>query len=148
MTLSQALHGIRHVGLDTSPFIYYIEGSSPWDPQVAAVFGDLRNGCRFATTSTVTLLEVLVQPLRLGRADLVRQYREALIDSESMAMVPVTAEIADTAARLRAAHNLRTPDAIQLATAIVAGCDAFITNDAHLKRVTEIPVLVLAELTA
>ncbi|MFA0763852.1 MAG: hypothetical protein XFASWVDF_001578, partial [Candidatus Fervidibacter sp.] len=36
--------------------------------------------------------------------------------------------------------------ALQLATAIKAGCDAFLTNDATLKKVTELKVLVLSEL--
>ena len=48
------------------------------------------------------------------------------------------------AADLRARFNLRTPDAIQVATAIIAGAQAFITNDARLKSVTEIPVLLIS----
>jgi hypothetical protein len=35
--------------------------------------------------------------------------------------------------------------ALQVATAIAAGCDAFLTNDAGLKRVTEIIILMLDE---
>lgn len=42
--------------------------------------------------------------------------------------------------------TLRTPDALQIAAALVAGCEAFLTNDAGLKRVTELRVLVLDEL--
>jgi predicted nucleic acid-binding protein len=44
---------------------------------------------------------------------------------------------------LRARYNLRTPDALQVATALVRRCEAFLTNDARLKRVTEIRVLTL-----
>jgi predicted nucleic acid-binding protein len=47
---------------------------------------------------------------------------------------------------LRARYNLRTPDALHVATRIDATCDAFLTNDAGIKRVIEIAVLVLDEL--
>jgi predicted nucleic acid-binding protein len=41
---------------------------------------------------------------------------------------------------------MRTPDALHVATAIDAGCDAFLTNDTGIKRVHEIAVLVLDDL--
>ena len=47
---------------------------------------------------------------------------------------------------LRARHNLRTPDAIQIATAIRSGASWFLTNDAELANLSEIPVLVLKQL--
>ncbi len=54
--------------------------------------------------------------------------------------------IADTAAELRARFRLRTPDALQLATAIETGCGAFLTNDHASRRVTDIRVLILDDL--
>jgi predicted nucleic acid-binding protein len=54
--------------------------------------------------------------------------------------------MADIAAEMRASYGFRTPDALQLACGIAAGCDAFLTNDHTLRRVTEIPVLVLDDL--
>ncbi|WP_416670565.1 type II toxin-antitoxin system VapC family toxin [Egbenema bharatensis] len=45
-------------------------------------------------------------------------------------------------------HNLKLTDALQLATALEAGCQAFLTNDTQLKRVTELKVLVISELEA
>jgi predicted nucleic acid-binding protein len=61
-------------------------------------------------------------------------------------MFPVSLAIADSAARLRARYNLRTPDALHVATAINAGCQAFLTNDNTLKRVTELSILILDDL--
>jgi len=54
--------------------------------------------------------------------------------------------IAEVAAALRARHNIRTPDAIQLATAIRAGASWFLTNDAELANLPEIYVVVLKQL--
>ncbi|MBK9715381.1 MAG: PIN domain-containing protein [Kouleothrix sp.] len=59
---------------------------------------------------------------------------------------PIDAVVADQAAELRASYGLRTPDALQIAAALAAGCTAFLTNDARLQRVTELRVLVLDEL--
>lgn len=61
-------------------------------------------------------------------------------------LIDLTAAIAQEAARLRATHNLRTPDAIQIATALQAGASAFLTNDAHLAIVPDLQVIVLDKL--
>jgi predicted nucleic acid-binding protein len=87
-----------------------------------------------------------VQPLRLKHLDLVDRYRQVLLASKSFQTVAVSAEIAERAAQLRAQQRLRTPDAIQIATAISAGAAAFLTNDARLVRTSAIEVLVMSEL--
>lgn len=96
--------------------------------------------------STIAVAEVLVQPLRTNNKDLTERYEAVLSDSHSFQLEPVTVAVGRRAADLRARYNLRTPDALHVATAIVSGCDAFLTNDADIKQVTEINVLVLDEL--
>ena len=61
-------------------------------------------------------------------------------------MIALDARMAEIAADLRARYRLRTPDALQIAAALVTGCEAFLTNDAALRRVTDLQVLVLDEL--
>jgi predicted nucleic acid-binding protein len=51
--------------------------------------------------------------------------------------------MSERASRLRAQYSIKTPDAIQIAGALVCGADKFLTNDADLKRVTEIDILVV-----
>ena len=97
-------------------------------------------------TSALTVTEVLVHPLRLGRADLADQYRAILLGDSALRLVHLDAEVAIRAAELRARYNLRTPDAVQLASALVAGAEAFLTNDSDLSRVAEIRVVQLREL--
>lgn len=60
-------------------------------------------------------------------------------------IIEVNREIAVHAAYLRRKHNPQLADAIQLATAIQAKAQAFITNDRRLKKIKEIKVLVLDE---
>ena len=50
------------------------------------------------------------------------------------------------AARLRATTKLRTLGAIQAATAILAGCTLFVTNDFGFRAVPGLPVVILDDL--
>jgi predicted nucleic acid-binding protein len=98
------------------------------------------------TTTAIPGEPVLVQPLRVGDAALTERYEAILSNSHDFRLEPITAAIARRAADLRARYNLRTPDALHVATAIAVGCDAFLTNDTGVKRVAEITILVLDEL--
>lgn len=136
------LHG-QLVGLDTAPLIYYLEEHPTYLSVVDPFFDALIRGDLRAVTSTVTLIEVLTQPLRHGDAALAAQYRLLLLNNQGIAMRAVSVAVAEEAARLRAAYALRTPDAVQLAAAIEAGAQAFLTNDARLAVVTDLRVVVL-----
>ena len=54
--------------------------------------------------------------------------------------------LAEEDARLRALHNLRTPDAIQLAAATHAGASFFLTNDRDLPSLPSLSLLILGDL--
>ncbi len=69
-----------------------------------------------------------------------------LLHSGGMEAIPMSEEIAEEAARLRAIHNLRTPDAIQLATALTAGASWFLTNDGDIPPIAGVSVLVVDQL--
>ncbi|GEA28131.1 tRNA(fMet)-specific endonuclease VapC [Microcystis aeruginosa NIES-4325] len=131
------------VGLDTAPLIYFIEQNEAYLELVRAFFGAVSRGEFQVVTSTLTLTEVLVHPLRSGNVELAGQYRDILLDQENLITVPVSVEISQVAAQLRATQNLRTPDAIQIATAIREGAMFFLTNDSRLAAVPDLEVLVL-----
>jgi len=141
------LHG-HVVGLDTAPLIYYIETNSSYLPVVDPFFEAVAQGLIQLVTSTITLVEVLTLPLRKGNNALAARYKEVLLSTRGLTMFPVSAEIAEEAARLRAASGLRTPDAIQIATSRLTGAVTFLTNDIRLASVTDIQVLVLDRLAA
>ena len=140
----ERLHN-KVVGLDTAPLIYFIEDHPGYSQQLAAFFEAVDQGRIRAVTSVITLVEVLARPLREDQSDLADRYREILLGSTGLETVSVSAEIAEQAARLRAAYGLRTPDAIQLAAATQAGAAAFLTNDTTLARISQPEVLVLSK---
>ncbi len=132
--------------LDTAPLIYYIEENPVFIPTIDPFFDAMFRGDFEVVTSTLTLLEVLVHPIRNNNAYLAASYREILSNASHLRTIPVTAEIAEAASRLRAVSKIRTPDAIQVATAIVMGADYFLTNDSELPVLSPPKVLVIGNL--
>ena len=106
----------------------------------------LDEGAFQAIASPVTLTECLILPLRLGQTQLQQDFINLLTMTESIAFAPIEAKVSKQAAELRVKYGLKLPDALQVATALVNGCEVFLTNDATLKRVTELRVVVLSEL--
>ena len=147
MTLADALSGITLLGMDTSPFIYYVEDRAPYADQCEHVLERITAGEVTAYTSVLTLTEALVHPLRNADAALETDYATLLLETEGIVSLPLDATTARNAADLRARYRLRTPDAIQVATAMGVGCEAFLTNDGGLRRVTELRVIVLDDLS-
>lgn len=146
MNLLRRLKNAETIALDTSPFIYFAEENTSYIKIVEPVFQEISRGNLRAFTSYITLIEVLVKPLEEDNEALIKKYIEILNDSDNLFLSDVDKEIAMEAARLRAVHKLKIPDAIQLATALVNGADAFITNDDSFKRIDSIKVIVLHDL--
>lgn len=99
-----------------------------------------------AVTSSLTMTELLVQPYRIADDFLINRYYGLLSLFPNLEWVAPDLPIADTAARIRAFHRLRTPDALQAATAICCGATGLLTNDADLARVTDIEIGILGQL--
>lgn len=131
------------VGLDTAPLIYFIEHHPLYYPLVEPFFAAVERGEVEVVTSTLTLAEVLVHPYRHGNQALVHEYSDILLRARNFTTLPVSPEIAAEAARLRAIHGIRTPDAIQLAAAHESQAVAFLTNDEDLEKAARMQMLVL-----
>jgi predicted nucleic acid-binding protein len=147
MKIADALVGVKQLFLDTAPVIYHVEGNAAYQPMTDLVFQQIQSGMPEAVTSPVTLAECLVHPYRHGDMPLAQKFRNVITAGVHTRYVGVDA-VAERAAELRARYSLTLADAFQVAAALAAGCDAFLTNDAALKRVSELTILVLDELEA
>jgi len=134
------------VGLDTAPLIYFVEEHPVYLPVVDPFFEAVERGDIQAVTSTLTLAEVLVHPYRHGNQSLARHYSRILLNSRNLKTLPVSSEIAAEAARIRATYGLKTPDAIQLATARVGNATAFLSNDEGLTPIPGLQLILLDRL--
>ena len=135
------------IGVDTSPFIYFIEEHQKYLEFITKFFQANHDKKFSIVTSTVTLLEVLVLPYKNSMYDLANEYEQILCKSNEIELISIEPEIAKYSAKLRAQYNIRTPDAIQIATSISSKADYFLTNDKRLKTIKEIDVLLLSDLT-
>lgn len=146
LKISDALANVSRLCVDTMPFIYFVEQNPAYFKKVRMVLTQITNGNIEGVSSVNTLTEVLTLPIRLGRTDLEQAYRQILLQGKNFRLISINETIASRAVHLRAQYNLKTPDALQIATAVEAGCEAFLTNDLTIKRVQEVKVLVLDEL--
>ena len=146
MKVREAFHGITKVFLDTAPVVYYVEAHPTFGEIARTAFTAIGDKQIQAIVSPVTLAECIALPIRLGQLDVQKIYKNLLTNTDGISMVDIDAAIGEQAAELRIRYGFKLPDALQVATAIAFGCDAFLTNDAALKRVKELRTIVLLEL--
>ena len=92
---------------------------------------------RFAV-SVITLMEVMAGPLQKRQEALAARYQRLM---ESWQVVALDADVAASAARIRATEGLRLPDAVQVASAIAIQAHALVTHDRDFTRIRAIRVL-------
>ncbi|MBW1980619.1 MAG: PIN domain-containing protein [Deltaproteobacteria bacterium] len=132
--------------LDTAPFIYYFQQHPGYFPALLKLFDSLYETNAQAITSIITYIELTTLPAREGKKQLVRKYRDFLTNSENFSIFPLDMNIADHAVEIRAQHHFKTPDAVQLGTAVACGADYIITNDRTWRRFKEIRIVMVGDL--
>ena len=131
------------VGLDTSIFIYHLEDHPRYAPVTEIIFHSLEEGRNRGITSFLTLMEILVKPKVEDLLEVARDYEYYLTTFPNLTLFSFDLEIAKKASDLRAASKIKTPDAIQLATALHHGATGFLTNDRTFEKVTALEIAVL-----
>lgn len=126
--------------VDANVIIYAIEGQPRFGAVARAwLVAASETGTTFVT-SLFTEFECLVAPYRRGDFGLADSYT-AFLRQPSWELVPVSFRMLRRAALIRAQHGLKSPDAVQAASCIGAGCDLFLTNDvARFQRLSEMRV--------
>ena len=141
--LKQLLRRHRRIALDTGVFIYQLEANAKYLSLTDAVFAWVERTGHEAVTSTITMTELLVPSYRDNNEHRVDEFYGLLSTYPNLRWIAPDLEAADIAARLRATYKLRTPDALQAATAIRAQATGLITNDPIFLRVVEFETAVL-----
>ena len=134
MTVDEALEGVSKLFLDTAPVIYHLEGHLRYSARMARLMQARAERGIILVTSPVTLAECLIRPLRLRRHDLSEAYLTALTVADGMELHALDIGEGIEAARIRAAYDLPLADALQVAAALGASCEALLTNDAVFRR--------------
>ncbi len=141
--LRAALNRHRRIALDTNIFIYHLEANPKYLALTDYIFSWLESKGSAAVTSTITMTEVLVRPHREQDIASADKCHALLSTYPNLDWISPGLALADLAAEIRAIHRLRTPDALQAATAVQARVTAIVTNDPLFKRVADLDVMVL-----
>jgi len=113
--------------LDSSVLIAYLAADEAASPVARVVIDEYVRGDRNdAVLSAIAAGEILVRPHREGTA---RSVAFEILDMPGLTIRSVDFLVAAEAARMRAESSLRLPDAIVLATGIMAGATCLVTND-------------------
>ena len=126
--------------LDANIIIYQVEAVPAFHEKVrSAISGILAEhpGSRFSA-SRLSLLECLIKPVRERNAAIIERYRSFFTASD-LAIVEIGPHVIDRAIMLRADAGLRTPDAIQAASALtLPEPSIFITGARAFSTVTDL----------
>ena len=132
--------------LDTAPFIYFFEQHPDYFPALEKLFDQIYEKGAVAITSVITYIELTTHPARLGEHQLIHKYRTYLTNSKNISLFPLDMNIADTVVQLRAQYRFKTPDAIQLGTAVACGADYILTNDRTWQKFEEVKVFLVKDI--
>ena len=141
--LTLPLTGLIYI--DASSLIYSVERVEPYRTLLEPMWQEAQDGNVTIVSSPLLVLEALVKPLRDGNIGIETQYRE-LFASNAVRLLDASYQVFEEAASIRAETGLRTPDAIHAATALLAECTLFVTNDTDFRRVLRLPIVVLDDL--
>lgn len=133
------------VYLDANSVIYSVEKQPSYWPLLQPLWQAAKRKTIEIVSSDLTLMESLVGPFKSGDTTLDNTY-EQLFQQAQTRLLPITQVILREAACLRATTKLRTPDALHAATAQLAGCVLFVTNDAGFRNLANLPLVVSDDL--
>ena len=83
--------------------------------------------------SVVSASELLVRPIRAGATSLTFMHT-FLMTFPNLTALPIDLQVAAQAAALRATTGIRLPDALVVASGMLAGCEAIVSNDEQWRR--------------
>ena len=85
-------------------------------------------------------------PYSSGKMQLVDNFKR-FVNYMNIEIIDIDSVIAEQGAKIRSQYNtFKTMDALQIATAIVSGCDMFFTNDKQLRQEKELPCITMDDL--
>ena len=147
MTTSGVALG-RRTYLDANLYIYLFEGVPVYRRLMADLVGEIDQQDISVIASELTLVEILPSPVRERQRGLVASYLELMQRTPRFTLVQVDRRVIERAVQLRADLRLRSMDALHLATALVHGCETFLTNDERLAAPDDIRLVTLKDLAA
>ncbi|MCM1192127.1 MAG: PIN domain-containing protein [Acetatifactor muris] len=136
----------KKVFIDTAPLIYYLENNALYKDSIKNFFTRCFEKNIRIVTSAITVEEYLVFPYGSGKTELVDNFKR-FIEYMNIKVIDIDSDIAEYGAKIRGQYKqFKAMDALQIAAAIVSGCDMFFTNDKQLRQEKELPCMTMDDL--
>ena len=143
--MSEALEGVSKLYIDANVLIYLVEESRVFNESVIVALHEAQKRKIRIFTSAISVTECLNGAYRSGFQVLVQRYVDLFADKGFLSLIPIQFPVCLEAARIAAETRLKTIDALHLASAADAGCEAFLTNDYRFKSNENIRVIQLSQ---
>ena len=133
--LDAALGAAERILVDSSTLIAYHEAMERAHPLARHLLGRISrdDDPLRGYYSVVSASEILVRPIRTSEVALTSMHR-FLTGFPHLTVLPVDLAVVLQAATLRALTNIRLPDALIVASGLLAGCETIVSNDAQWRR--------------
>ncbi len=132
--------------LDACAIIYIIEAKEPFYSKVQKTLHYIadEDPDTSIAISRLSILECLVHPLRQQENSTIEQYR-FFFARQDLQIIELAPEVVEKALWLRVNYSLRTPDALQAASALELAPRGllFLTGDKSFNRVPELNVKII-----
>lgn len=140
MDIAEFLRLFRRIGIDTNILISVFAQESLGEKIVPIIDAVANKGTHEFVASVLTFSECAVLPYREGNWAALDQVK-LMFQMPNLIVYPIDEVVAEEAARIRGLYNLKMPDAIIAATAVVRKADVLLTNDRSLAVIKEIQVV-------
>ena len=130
--------------LDACSIIYLIESHQQQGQNTRLLITQALQNKTQLVVSRLSFLECRVLPLKENNDVLLERYNQFFCEP-GLQIIELTADVINRATDLRANYStsLRTPDAIQIACALIANADQFLTGDKKLSVIQEIDIVIV-----
>ena len=125
------------VFFDACALIYLLEGKEPFASKVRDSLATMTGHYPelAVAVSRLSWLECRVGPMKRNDSPILATY-DAFFTRPDLIWVELSRDVVELATAIRVKHNLKTPDALQVASCLQLGSDhLFLSGDSELQRV-------------
>jgi predicted nucleic acid-binding protein len=138
--LRETLSEAELVHVDASVLGLHLMGHARYTPLTRMLFEAMSENHIRASTSAISVYQLLVEAYRRGESETARTVEQCLTTVPGLEVVPVTSAVARQAAEVRAQLGGSTERAIQIATALSVKAGTYLTQHSSFRRVAGMSV--------
>jgi predicted nucleic acid-binding protein len=142
---TEALAELDRIYVDANIFIYFVEGEGPERETVTALFVEAAERDVQLVTSEITIAECLRGALSSHDETAASTYRDLMSNGAIVELVAADPVLYEYAAMAGSMFSLKLIDSIHVASAVIAECGAFLTNDKRIRGPEAMGVIQLSD---